>query len=174
MVMMCSQKPGGQGSSYQSSGCTLPRQHWPTYTSGIRHHQQVPGSSMCVTSYPSPGAVASLHHHSHPHLHHQAPPPTHSQLPPEATASSTTAVVKSQKQPLLLAGPALGEEELPTAETPLMVTKRESTVWLVTKLWNHYFTTVMTRSCKTLPRLLSAGFVKHTVFLKTFISSALF
>ncbi|XP_023707814.1 synaptogenesis protein syg-2 isoform X4 [Cryptotermes secundus] len=118
-------KPGGQGSSYQSSGCTLPRQHWPTYTSGIRHHQQVPGSSMCTTSYPSPGAVASLHHHSHPHLHHQA---SLSQLPPEATASSTTAVVKSQKQPLLLAGPALGEEELPTAETPLMVTKRESTV----------------------------------------------
>jgi hypothetical protein len=119
LMMVCSQKPGGEGPSYQTSGCTLPRQHWPSYTAGVRHHQQVPGGPMCSTSYP----VASLLHHSHPHLLHQTP-----QLPPEATASTNTAVVKSQKQPLLLAGPTLGEEEHATAETPLMVTKRESTV----------------------------------------------
>lgn len=122
LMLMCSQKPGGEGSSFQSSGCTLPRQHWPSYTAGVRHHQQVPGGPMCSTSYP----VASLHHHSHPHLLHQAPPPTLSQLPTEGAAS--TAVMKSQKQPLLLAGSALGEEEHASAETPLMVTKRESTV----------------------------------------------
>jgi hypothetical protein len=128
VMMMCSQKPGGDISSYQSSGCTLPRQHWPTYTAAVRHHQHVPGGSVCTTSYPTPGAVASLHHHSHPHLHHQASPPTLTQLPPEAATSTTTATVKPQKQPVILAGPALVEEEHPTAETPLMVTKRESTV----------------------------------------------
>lgn len=84
---------------------------------------------MCATSYPTPGAVASLHHLSHPRLHHQAAPPTLSQLPPEAaTSTTTTATAKTQKQPVLLAGPAPVEEEHPTAETPLMVTKRESTV----------------------------------------------
>lgn len=119
LMMVCSQKPGGEGPSYQPSGCTLPRQHWPTYAPGVRHHQQVPGGPMCSTSYP----VASLHHHSNPHLPLQAP-----QLPPEASTSTATGVIKSQKQPLLLAGPALTEEDHATAETPLMVTKRESTV----------------------------------------------
>lgn len=83
---------------------------------------------MCATSYPTPAAVASLHHHSHPHLHRQATLPTLSQLPPEVATSTTAATVKPQKQPVMLTGPALVEEEHPTAETPLMVTKRESTV----------------------------------------------
>ena len=103
------QKQGGEGSSYPPTGCTLPRQHWPTYSgavAGVRHHQPLTGPS----SYP----VTSLHHHSHPHLQ-QTPPPT---------------VETPAKPPVHVAG----EEEHATAETPLMVTKRESTVWLVTKL----------------------------------------
>ncbi|KAJ9581207.1 hypothetical protein L9F63_023612, partial [Diploptera punctata] len=95
-------KQGGEGSSYPPTGCTLPRQHWPTYAgavAGVRHHQPLSGP----TSYP----MASLHHHSHPHL--QQTPPT---------------VDTPVKPPVHVAG----EEEHATAETPLMVTKRESTV----------------------------------------------
>ncbi|XP_066996078.2 nephrin [Anabrus simplex] len=87
---------------------TLPRQHWPSY-GGVRHHIPPPSVVPVV-----PGMCASYPGH----LHHPLPSP---------------AGVVVDKQPLINRPPlavsgVVAEDELATAETPLMVTKRESTV----------------------------------------------
>nr|CAD7194808.1 unnamed protein product [Timema douglasi] len=109
-------KPTVEG-GYPTGTCTLPRQHWPSYgggVAGVRHH---PSSAPLVGAVPMTGMCASYPHHSHPHVHH-------------GTLSEVGVLGHSQKQPLIIASPPLplSEDDQATAETPLMITKRESTV----------------------------------------------
>nr|CAD7440881.1 unnamed protein product [Timema bartmani] len=111
-----SPKPTVEG-GYPTGTCTLPRQHWPSYgggVAGVRHH---PSSAPLVGAVPMTGMCASYPHHSHPHVHH-------------GTLSEVGVLGHSQKQPLIIASPPLplSEDDQATAETPLMITKRESTV----------------------------------------------
>lgn len=89
---------------YTGSGCTLPRQQWPTYSGavvGVRHLQNMgyPTVQQPVVCKPTP------------HVLQRAPP-----IP-----------APREEQPPIPLQTICSEEE-PTAETPLMVKKRESSV----------------------------------------------
>ncbi|XP_044729672.1 protein turtle-like [Chrysoperla carnea] len=101
--------PGGvMSGSFPGGGCTLPRQHWPTYSgaiAGVRHLQAVPTGIYPLQAQCRPSPVQ-----------HTMPMP---RVPPIAAPRA--------EQPPIPLQPLSSEEE-PTVDTPLMVKKRESSV----------------------------------------------